>query len=133
MLEMCRLFFPSITSIPDYVSSTYGHGIDAYKIQQMLDKRISVSDIAAALNISPHQIHDAVKTGKVFYPDYYGNTRKKPVEQCDNEWNVVACFQTIADAARSVNGDPSTLRAKLRKGPVFYKNYNWRYLNQYIA
>lgn len=133
VLEMCRLFFPTLKGIPEDIDLSYGHGVNAFAIQQMLDARMSVSEIATALDISPHRIHDAVKSGKLSYPEYYGNARKKPVEQCDSFGNVVGRFNTIGAAARYVGGDPSTLRSKLRSGSAFYKNYYWRYINNKTA
>jgi hypothetical protein len=50
----------------------------------------------------------------------------KIIQQCDLNWNILNIFSSTKQAAKSINGFPSTLRgAIVSKGT--YKGFRWKY------
>lgn len=126
VLEMCQLFF-DIDSLPSYIDYHYSDGINAKKVQDLLNDGYNVSEISNMINVSKHQIYDAVKSGKIYYPDNYIQANKQPVYQFTIDWTYIGEFETIEAAALANGVRPKSLASALREGRHYYKGFNWKY------
>lgn len=70
ILEMCKLFF-DIEELPPWINYELGKKLNIKKIQEMLNKNITILNIAKCLDINPHRIYDAIHSKKLFYPKNY--------------------------------------------------------------
>ena len=70
ILEMCQLFF-NIKSLPDWINYEYSNKLNLKIVQELLNKGLSVIEVAEKLNINKHRIYDALHYNKLYYPKDY--------------------------------------------------------------
>lgn len=125
VLEMCQLFF-KIDKIPPYINMTYSDVIDARSVQLLLDRGYNVVEIEYLGVCKRHQVYDAVKSGKVYYPKNYIRPDYTPVIQFDMQWNPIGEYNTIKEAAISNGLNEKNISGALRSKSNKYGGFYWK-------
>lgn len=129
VLGMINIFFPYIKEIPLYVDFEYSNKINDVKIQEMLNNGFSVSEIADIERCKPHTIYDAIRYGRIEYPQNYKNKSFTPVVQLDTEYNYIAEYDSIKDAISAT--DAKYISSALLVGRHYSGGYLWFYKDDY--
>lgn len=129
VLQMIQIFFPYITSIPDYIDFDYSNKLNDVKVQQMLNNGMSVHEIAKIMNCTAHKIYDAIRYGRIEYPKDYKNKAFSPVVQLDENFSFINEFEKIKDAIESTG--IKYISDGLSKGIHKIGGYIWYYKNDY--
>lgn len=126
---MINIFFPYIKEIPLYIDFEYSNKINDVKIQKMLNDGFSVCEIANIERCKPHTIYDAIRYGRIEYPQNYKNKSFTPVVQLDTEYNYIAEYDSIKDAINATGS--KHISSALRVGRHYSGGYLWFYKDDY--
>lgn len=88
-------------------------------------------DIARKYNTTQHTVY-LIKCGKKFPDSGITSKIEKPkIGQYDLENNLIQAFDSIRDAAKSINGCYGMIRYCLKKPNIYktYKKYKWKFIN----
>lgn len=133
ILEMIQIFFPHITTIPDYIDFDYSNKIDDVKIQRLLNEGKTIIETAKIVNCKPHQIYDAMQYGRITYADGYIPSGYSPVVQLDLNGKYLNRYNSISEAGR-VNGIKNgRIASCIRKKTYFSSGYYWLYESDYLS
>jgi hypothetical protein len=104
-------------------TSTYKQSTKAFKIQNVI-KAGKVSATKQWKENRQGELQKSSKGGQITAKKY-----SKTIQQCDLEWNIINVFCSTKEAARALNGHPSTIRgAIVTKGT--YRGFRWKYPNE---
>ena len=109
----------------------YGYKVDTSTYKQSTEK-FRIENVKKAGKVSATkqwkenregELEKSRKGGEISAKKY-----SKIIQQCDLNWNILNIFSSTKQAAKSINGFPSTLRgAIVSKGT--YKGFRWKYPN----
>jgi transcription elongation factor Elf1 len=74
ILEMCQVFF-DIDCLPEWINYEYSSKLNIKKSQDLLNKGLSVVEVAECMNVDKHRIYDAIYSNKLYYPQNYKNVK----------------------------------------------------------
>lgn len=129
VLEMINIFFPHIKEIPSYIDFGYSNKINDVKIQKMLNEGFSVSQIANIEGCKPHTIYDAIRYGRIEYPQDYKNKSYSPVVQLDTEYNYISEYDSIKEAIDATGA--KYISSALLEDRHYSGGYIWFYKDDY--
>lgn len=131
VLEMIRLFFDYIDTIPNYIDFDYSNKFDDVAAQNLLNESLSVSYVANEMNCSPHIIYDAIYNNRIKYPLEYVNNCYTSVVQLDLNQKYINEYETISKAQKNtgVNG----ISYVLRNGRNYCGGYYWVKRDEYYS
>lgn len=124
VLEMCQLFF-DIVELPSYINYDYNHKLNIKNIQQLLNNKVSVPEIAKKLNINKHRIYDAIYCNKLVYPVDYKDADLRPVAQYDMNGVFIKLFISISEASHETGISRHNICAALKRKSHYSSGYYW--------
>ncbi len=106
----------------------YGYLVDTSTYKQSIQNNPHKQHIAGRISATKQwkenrdrELEKCKKGGEISAKKY-----SKIIQQCDLNWNILNTFSSTKQAAKSINGFPSTLRgAIVSKGT--YKGFRWKY------
>lgn len=138
VIEMVQIFFPHINEIPDYIDINFGKKLNDIKVQKLLNEGYNVSQVAEMMNEPTHKIHDAIRYGRIYYPENYIRADWTPVVQLDFKGNYIAEFNSLVEAENSNANVKATLisgclkaKRNISGGYIWIKKDDY-YSNNYI-
>ena len=89
----------------------------------------AVADLIATnqANDSTYGYNCPVKRGPSTEAQIIARGLRKPIYQCDLDDNVLVEYKSVAAAAASINGSPTSLSNCLQGRLKSYKGYHWHY------
>lgn len=129
VLEMIKIFFPYIEEIPSYIDFEYANKINDVKIQKMLNDGLSVSQIAKIEGCKSHTIYDAIRYGRIEYPQNYKNKSFSPVVQLDTNYNYISEYDSIKEATDATGA--KYISSALLENRHYSGGYIWFYKDDY--
>ncbi len=124
VIEMARLFF-DINEIPSFVDLNIANKINIKKVQQSLNDGLTLPEISRLYNIRLHRLHDAIAAKKIFYPTNYVRGDYTPIIQFDSDWNYLAEYDSIKQAAEQNNLKAGNISSALYHGKNYSGGYYW--------
>lgn len=117
-----------------YNSTKGGEGllkVDQHQIEQLWDKGLSIADIASVLEYCKYTIINHLIT----YPNYSEKesirrgkkNQMRSINQFDLNGNYITSYNSINDAARSLNIDRTMISMCCRKKRCSAGGFQWRY------
>lgn len=111
ILEMIQIFFPYISSIPEYIDFGYSNKINDVMIQDLLNKGYKIPEVAKMVNCKQHQIYDAMQYNRITYPKNYINACYTPIIKFSLDGQYLCSYDSISEAARSESVKPANISA----------------------
>ena len=134
ILEMIQIFFPTIDKIPDYVRINPKKKLDYDKAQELLNENWTVREIANELECEKSVIYSAIHSNRISFIKGHKNSNYVSVVKLDINYNYIDTYQTIAEAARSVNCKDSNIKKCMKSSSVPYSNgYIWIREDDYLS
>ena len=125
VLDYVRYFFPNLKEIPSWVNMKYNKKLNLVQIQDLLNSGKKVQSIADKLNINVHRIYDALQENKLYYPDEYIKSTRRPVVMLDIHRNYIKTYGSYADAERDNNITPGLILSCVYYKRYFSSGYYW--------
>lgn len=132
ILEMIQIFFPHITTIPDYIDFDYSNKIDDVKIQRLLNEGKTITETAKIVNCKPHQIYDAMQYGRITYPDNYISSSCSPIVQLDLNGKYIKRYDSMTQAEQDNNINSGNISACINKKRYYSSGFYWVYESDYL-
>lgn len=85
VVDMIKLFFPDVSTIPDWVDYKFYNKLNVDLAQDLLNTGLTVSEVANEMGVSTHRIYDAIYSHKLFYPSSYPNKTLTRQNDCLNQ------------------------------------------------
>lgn len=125
VLDYVKLFFPDLEEIPKWIKMDYGKKLNLVEIQNMLNKGFKIADIAEKLNIQTHRIYDALYSNKIFYPQNYLKSNKRPVIMLTNNMEYINEYPSYAAAERDNNITKGLIASCVCSKTYYSSGYYW--------
>ena len=122
ILEMIQIFFPTIDKIPDYIRINPKKKLDYDKAQKLLNENWTVREIANELECEKSVIYSAIHSNRISFIKGHTNSNYVSVVKLDIDYNYIDTYQTIAEAAKSVNCNDSSIKTCMKNSSVPYSN-----------
>jgi len=132
ILDMIQLFFPFISSIPNYVDYNFSNCVDFVKVQSMLDNGYSIKEISNILDVKTTTIRGLITSKKIQLPNEYKNKvfKIKPIIRLSKNGSFIERFESLCDADKK-GFAPGTIRRVLNKQQDFSYDSFWVYEEDY--
>lgn len=132
ILQMVQLFFPHITSIPNYIDYNYGMGLPLDIIQNELNSGKSIKQISKELGFNEGSIRSAVREKRLILPiDYKKNIlNHKPIVQLNDIGEFVARYDNLSAVGKAGYARGTVIRVLHGKQKMSYHCY-WVYEDDY--
>lgn len=133
ILEMIQIFFPHIDKIPQYIDFEYTNKVNVIKMQELLNKGLSINKVAVELGCNVHNVYDSIHVGKVELPINYKNESYTQIVQLDLNGNFINKFNSIKEASNILNLSSSAISQCMQKGRNYSSGYLWFYAEDYYS
>lgn len=133
ILEMCQLFFPDLTDIPDYINYNFANCINCIEVQNYLDFGYSIKEIGMILEKPEGSIRQLVTTKKVFLPSDYKEKilNWKPIVRLGKDGSFIKRYDTLSAIKIDGFATGTVIRVLKQKQDFAYNSY-WVYENDYM-
>ena len=125
VLKYIQYFFPDINEIPSWVKMDYNKKLNLVDIQNKLNSGMKVQVIADELCINAHRIYDALHENKLYYPDDYIKSTRRPIVMLDMHRNYQKEYGSYADAARDNSIDISGIISAIYTKGYYSNEHYW--------
>ena len=128
VMGMVQLFFPNIKRRPDYIIYSYGDRVNEQRLQELLDKYVSINEICEIMGHPYGTIISAISHFNLKYPENY----KGNIFYCfDRHMNKIKEFSNALAAEKCLGINRTTLKKYLdTKGQMLHGCY-FIYKNDY--
>ena len=134
VLEMCKIFFPYLEEIPDYVDYNFSNCVDFNLVQNYLNSGYSIKEISKIMNQKHGTIQSLVYRKVVTLPEnYYKDVlKRRPIVRLSKNGDYISRFVTASEANKQ--GFKSGTVNRVLKGKQKYAyNSMWVYENDYLS
>ena len=134
VLEMCKIFFPYLEEIPDYVDYNFSNCIDFNLVQNYLNNGYSIREISEIMNQKHGTIQSLVYRKVVTLPEnYYKDVlKRRPIVRLSKNGDYISRFITASEANKQ--GFKSGTVNRVLKGKQKYAyNSIWVYEDDYLS
>ena len=125
VLDYCKLFFPDLKKIPDWVIQEDKNKLNLREIQSLLNSGNKVPEIGKLLDISPHRIYDALYSNRLFYPDNYCKYNYVEVMQFSLNYNYINSYINYKDAERKTGVLSGNIGSCIHNKRYYANGYYW--------
>ena len=125
VLDYCKLFFPDLKEIPDWVIQEDKNKLDIRRIQSLLNEGNKVTEIANLLDISPHRIYDALYSNRLFYPKNYNKYNYVEVMQFSIDYNYINSYINYKEAERKTGILSGNIGSCIHTKKYYANGYYW--------
>lgn len=134
ILEMIQIFFPKISSIPQYIDYNFSNCIDFTKIQSLLDEGYTISEISEMLDIKNGTIQGFINTKKIFLPKGYKEKvfNIRAVIQLSKNGEYINRFSSLSDM-NNHGYKIGTVNRVLKGTQKFAYDCYWVFENDYLS
>ena len=134
VLEMCKIFFPYLDKIPDYVDYNFSNCIDFKLVQDYLNKGYSIKEISNIMNVKNSSIHGLINRKVIFLPEsYYKNVlKRRPIIRLSKNGDYISRFNTVSEANRQGFKSGTVYRVLKGKQKYAYDSL-WVYEDDYLS
>jgi hypothetical protein len=134
ILEMIKLFFPSINAIPDYIDYNFSNCIDFIPLQDLLNQGYTIKEVSEKTGIKKGTINNLVINRKLLLPDDYIKKvfKIKSVIRLSKDGEFIKRYETLMDIQRD-GYELGTVRRVLNGKQKFSYNSFWVYEDDYVT
>lgn len=133
ILEMIQLFFPDIGDIPDYVDFNFSNCIDFNKVQNLLNKGLTIKEISKILNLNENSIRYLSVIGKIKLPENYKEKvfNMRPIVRLSKTGEFIKKYNSLYALKKDGFAD-GTIRRVLNGTQNFSYDSFWLYEDDYV-
>ena len=133
ILEMCQLFFPKLTQLPDYIDPNFSNCIDYNKVQELLDEGYSIKEISEIMNEKQGSVRQLLTYNKVTLPSDYKEKilNQKPIVRLSKNGEFIKRYNTLTSITEDGFATGTVIRVLNGKQNFSYDSY-WVYEEDYI-
>lgn len=133
ILGMVQIFFPDMKELPDYLDYNFSDCTDFIKVQDLLNERHSIKDVAEIMHIKEGTIRGLITSKKIVLPIGYKDKAYniKPIIQLAKNGKYLNRFSSLAEANRNGYASGTVCRVLKHLQGFAYDSY-WVYESDYI-
>ena len=134
ILEMCKIFFPYLDKIPDYIDYNFSNCVDFREVQKYLNDGRSIKEISEIMHKKRSTIQGLINRKIISLPEnYYKDIlKRRPIIRLSKTGKYISRFNTSSEANRQ--GFKSGTVNRVLKGKQKYAYDSlWVYEDDYLS